>query len=270
MGLNVMACVQPALRDSPDPCTSGMVRDCRRKKAQAIHELTPIPPFEGSSMNRHCHPSNLVIAMLLATGLSACNSPGTAPMTSEVPEKTIEFKQNPNPQRAYRIVMEIENAPGPFSSVEGSAQYDVMNEEECGVFSAMAGGYNRETTSPPVRWERLSETTYAATIHADLMLDEDYFGRGICRWELTEVRGRLRATGAEGETRFVPSIAANEIESAQSVKWFFWKGGYPVDLPLPSNGKGFTDFGYLSSEKFKPELRGELFSITLTSTEEKP
>jgi hypothetical protein len=219
-------------------------------------------------MNHYCHPSSLVIAtLLLATGLSACNSPGTAPMTSETPEKTIEFKQNPNPQRAYRIVMEIENAPGPFASVEGSAQYDVVNEEECGVFSAMAGGYNRETTNPPIRWKKLSETTYTTTIHVDLMLDEDYFGRGVCRWQLTEIRGRLRATGAEGETRFVPGISAEEIRLGQALKLYFWNGFYPrIDI----GSGGFPDFGKKNLDTVPVERRKEFFSITLIATEAKP
>ena len=188
-------------------------------------------------------------------------------MTSETPESTIEFKQNPNPQRAYRIVMEIENAPGPFASVKGSAQYDVVNEEECGVFSAMAGGYNRETTNPPIRWEKLSETTYTTTIHADLMLDEDYFGRGVCRWELTQVRGRLRAAGVKGETRFVPVISAQEIQSAASVRWYFWSGRYLADSPLPSTGEGVSDFGYVNLDKVPVDKRGEFFSVILKAKE---
>lgn len=191
-------------------------------------------------------------------------------MNANSEKDAIEFKQNPNPKRAYRIVMEIENAPGPFAIVQGAAQYDVTNEEECGEFRAMAGGYNREVNHVPLQWEKISDTTFATTIYADLMLDEDFFGRGLCRWKFTHANASLSATGSESETKFQPDMTAEEIESGETVKWYFWNGGYPVDLPLPSDGKGFADFGYRSVEKFKPEIRDQLFGITLSAMEVRP
>lgn len=208
--------------------------------------------------------------LLIAAGLSACHAPGTASMNSETTQKTIVIKENPNPRQSYRIVMTIENAPGPFGIIEGSAQYDVTNHNECGEINRSAGTISRINTHPPIAWEKRSDTEYVATVHADLMMDDDYYGRGLCRWAFTEVRGRLKATGAESETRFVPAISYEQVAAGQTVTWHFWKGSYPADNPLPSNGKGFPDFGYQSPEKFKPELRNELFTITITPTEFQP
>ncbi len=44
MELKVMACVQPASRDSPSPCASGMGRELLVEKARAIHEIVPSLP----------------------------------------------------------------------------------------------------------------------------------------------------------------------------------------------------------------------------------
>lgn len=191
-------------------------------------------------------------------------------MNTDTSERSIELKERPNPQRAYRIVMTIENAPGLFAMIEGSAQYDVANEDECGKFNRMAGGYDRMTTSPQIRWEKRSDTEYVATVYADLMMDEDYYGRGVCHWVLTEARARIKATGAEVETRFVPAISAEEIVVGEAVTWYFWKGGYPVDTPLPSNGKGFPDLGQKDIDNVPVEKRNEFFAVTLVPKEVQP
>jgi hypothetical protein len=114
-------------------------------------------------------------------------------------------------------------------------------------------------------WQKISDTQYTATVYADLMQDEDYFGRGLCRWTFTEARARLKATGAEAETRFVPAISAEEIFAGQAVTWYFWKQRYLINTPLPSNGKGIADFGRRNFDDIPAERRGEFFSITLAS-----
>jgi hypothetical protein len=191
-------------------------------------------------------------------------------MKPDSQRETIEFKQNPSPKRAYRIEMEIENAPGPFAVVQGAAQYDVTNEEECGVFSAMAGGYNREVNHVALQWERLSDTTYATTVYADLMLEENYFGRGVCTWKFTHANASLGATGAKAETMFQPDISAEEVRLSQVVKWYFWKERYLINTPLPSTGEGVADFGHRSLDHVQIDKRGEFFSIILTATEPEP
>jgi len=188
-------------------------------------------------------------------------------------EKTVELKVRPRPQQAYRIVMTIENAPGPFAQIVGSARYDVVNYQACGELSRIRGAEgvaSRIETQPEVRMERLSDNTYAATVYADLMIDDDYYGRGTCHWKFSYFSALLRATGDERETRFLPSIDASEIAAGKMVTWHFWSGGYPVDMPLPSNGVGYADFGYTSPERFKPEIRNQLFRITLTANEVMP
>ena len=209
-------------------------------------------------------------AAMLSLLLSACHNPGAFSMSSEAEAPAISIKERPHPQKAYQITMVIENAPGPFGMIEGSAQYDVTNHNECGEINRNAGTISRINTHSPIRWQKRSDTEYVATVYADLMVDDDYYGRGVCHWAFTQARAQLKATGAHEETDFVPAISNEEIAAGQAVTWYFWKGGYPVDTPLPSNGKGFPDFGYKSTEKFKPELRNQLFSISLTSKEAQP
>lgn len=188
-------------------------------------------------------------------------------MNADPQEHSIEVKEHPNPKQAYRIVMTIENAPGLFAQVGASTRYDATNAEECGELSKIPGAEgiaSHVSTQPLAQLEKLSDTSYATTVYADKMVDEDYFGRGVCRWKFSYMSAMLRATGDERETRFLPTIDAEEIVAGKTVTLYFWKGGYPMNTPLPSNGKGFGDSGYRSLEKFKPELRDQIFTITLT------
>jgi hypothetical protein len=188
--------------------------------------------------------------------LSACHNPGALLM----PKPEIEIKERQNPRQAYQIVMTIENAPGPFAMIEGSAQYDVINHKECGYIDPVSETISRINTHPPVEWKPIGNGQYIATVYADLMLDEDYYGRGICRWKFTAVSALMRAAGAETETRFLPGISVEEIMAGTPLKLYFWGGGrYPR-----SQMDDFADFGERSPAEYKAELSNQLFSIILT------
>lgn len=165
---------------------------------------------------------------------------------------------NPAPTQPYQVVLTIEGAPGPFAVVEGRAQYDVVNEGECGLINRLSGTAGRITSNEPFVFNRVSDGEYRGVVYLDGMLDEDLYGRGVCRWELTDVRASMRATGTKGETRFVPSISAKEIVAGESTTLHFWNGGYPR-----SEMDDYPDFGRTDPNRFRPELHGELFRMTL-------
>lgn len=177
----------------------------------------------------------------------------------------IEIKERQNPKQAYQVVMTIENAPGPFGLIEGSAQYDVANHKECGYIDPVSETISRINTHPPIEWKPTGNGQYITTVYADLMQDEDYYGRGICRWKFTAASALMRATGAETETRFLPGISAEEIMAGTPLTLYFWKGGYPKE-----SMDDYADFGYSDPNKFKAELRDELFTITMTPKDAQP
>lgn len=171
---------------------------------------------------------------------------------------------NPSPKRAYEIVMTIENAPGPFADVSGGAQYDVTNENECGHINS-AGVPERITSQERVALTKVSDTEYRGVVYLDRMLDEDYYGRGVCHWELTAASATLRATGADGETLFQPAIMADQLLSGEEVQLYFWKGHYPrTDMD------DYRYTGYPTPDRFRPEIRNELFKITLKAQGSQP
>ena len=196
---------------------------------------------------------NLLAAALLLPG---CQNPGTPSMSTSNYDTMI--KEVPNPKQAYRIEMRIENAPGPFALVEGAAQYDVQNYEECGEINRVAGTISRITVSPEIIWTPKGDGVYETVVYADRMLDEDYFGRGVCRWAMTEVRASLRATGAKGETRFSPSIVAADVFAGKAATSYF----AGVRYPKVETYEDFVDFGVADPSRFKSEFQNGVFTVT--------
>jgi hypothetical protein len=198
--------------------------------------------------------------------LSACHNPGAAFMSDEDKASAADLKEHQQPKQAYQLTMVIENAPGPFGLVEGSAQYDVTNHKRCGQRNPVSGTRSRISTHPPIAWKPISNSQYVATVYPDLMVDEDYYNNGVCHWQFIEARAQLKATGAEAETDFVPHISAADILAEKTVKLYFWGGGrYPR-----SEMDNFADFGRQDPTEFKPEIRNALFTITLTAKEVQP
>jgi hypothetical protein len=185
-------------------------------------------------------------------------------------ESTIPVHEQPHPQQAYRLTMTIENAPGPFGEVTGNAQYDVANRRECSKRDPVSGTVGRITHLPDLTWTPIAPNTYEAIVYVDRLLDEDYYGLGVCHWELKGASGSLRATGNARETRFMPAMDYDEIFAEKTKVLYFWNGNYPTDTPPPSNGKGFPEFGDLNLDKAPSEQRDQFFTITLSARKVQP
>ncbi|WP_425479737.1 hypothetical protein [Pseudoxanthomonas wuyuanensis] len=207
--------------------------------------------------------------------LAACAPVGESPQsgqgnrTTETQDADMDKplrKLNPQPKRAYTITVTLANAPGPFAFVEAAAQFDVTNETECGDYLELPGVYPRMTTLEVFPLTKISDTEYQGTVYADLILDEDYFGNGVCRWEFTTVSVALKATGAKAETRFLPDIDAKDVLAQGMETKHFWKGGYPRDPGTSLDNP--VDLGQSQRSRMDPEFTDDdLFTITLGSKE---
>jgi len=215
----------------------------------------------------------IVVAASLA--LNACapvngsldaqrNDHATESQENESPSLRHKFRVNPNPKRRYDITMTIKDAPGPFGHVGFGAQYDAP---DCRYWTSKFAG----TTSSPMRIltppiKKLDDTNYVATVYLDAMLDEDYYGDGVCHWQLTSVTGGLKATGADVETGFWADISPETVVTQKSAVNYFWKERYPRE-------EGYDNFPALGSktlDNVPSERRDEYFTVTLVSTEVQP
>jgi len=211
----------------------------------------------------------MVVAASLA--LTACapvngaldaqrNDHATEAKENDSPSLRHKFRVNPNPKRRYDITMTIKDAPGPFGYVGFGAQYDAP---DCRYWTSKFAG----TTSSPMRMltlpnKKLDDTNYVATVYLDAMLDEDYYGDGVCHWQLTSVTGGLKATGADVETGFGADISPNTILAQGEETRFMWSEYYPR-----AGVDNFAELGEKTLDKVPLERRNEFFTITLASKE---
>ncbi|MGY4889302.1 hypothetical protein [Xanthomonas sp. NCPPB 3583] len=191
---------------------------------------------------------------------------GCQPMTAtsskaDATTSNLTYQKNPHPKQAYRITMTIEDAPGSFEWISGTAFYQMTNHKQCTPIEPIAGVWNKsDEDGIPIHFEKRDASTYVATIYADGMVDADYYGKGVCKFELDGIGISLRATGKEEETRFQPALFKSQIHDTRSVKFYFWKGGYPR-----SEMDNYPDTGEYSADKYSEPNRSNLFQITLKS-----
>lgn len=177
------------------------------------------------------------------------------------------YHKNPQPKQAYRITMTIENAPGPFARMLGLAQFDVVNRECLPPPDDNNGHlWPVPTEGVEIPLQKVSENTYSGVVYADQMLDEDYYGRGVCRWKLIQAQVQLKATGAKGETKFIPSLGSEDLFADKSQKVYFWREYYPGASAVLEE---YPEFGQTDRSRISSEIRDEdLFTVTLTSSKE--
>jgi hypothetical protein len=208
----------------------------------------------------------ILLAVLLASGLPGCDSYSEHRLQQQV-ARTV--RHNPNPQHSYRLTLTLHDAPGPFLKVRGVMQYTMENDKQCGFkapITKIVVSWPNENI--PFTLEKISDMEYTGIIHTDLLLDDNYYGRETCHWQFAEARALLQATGATEatkETIFIMHISSDLIATQGEEIIYYWKGNYPnVDINYYSNS-GSSDLN-----RFRPEIRDQLFSITVSAKEVTP
>ncbi|MGH8351501.1 MAG: hypothetical protein ACRES5_33870, partial [Pseudomonas sp.] len=169
----------------------------------------------------------------------------------------------------------IHGAPGTFKHVRGTAQYDVVNEDQCGHIEPATGTASRITSQEPLELTRISDEEYQGTLYLDRMQDQDYYGRGICRWKFTGAGALLKATGAQEETRFLTFVDASELVAGKTYTRYYPLRDYPraghsagsAHLPAIDD---YASSGEEDPTEYRTGLRDALFSISITGVEAKP
>jgi len=198
-----------------------------------------------------------LLAFLALVPLAACSPYADAERDVAAGGRGLA-KLNPAPKQAYELVLTLKDAPGPFAIVEGVAQYDVSNYEDCGRILPATGTASRMTSQEPVTLHKASENEYRGTFYLDRMLDEDYYGRGACHWLLKGVGAMLRATNGEADTRFLTFIDRKRMERDSPLTLY-----YPTLIyPRATTVANFGASGEEDPSEYSEDLRDALFSTT--------
>lgn len=215
--------------------------------------------------------ATLSLAACNLSGIDMTDSSPSPPRASPVRAERPAYRRNPNPTQAYRITMRIEDAPGPFAHMLGLAQFDVVNPECLPPPNDNPGGYTSPipTVGIEIPLHQVADNEYAGIVHADQMLDEDYHGRGTCRWALIQAQVQLRATGTRAETRFIASLDGEQIRRTAEQPRVFWKGQYPGEGLGPEGRADYPYFGDRDRSQLRADIPdADLFRVLLSSRRE--
>ena len=178
-------------------------------------------------------------------------------MTHSDPENP---KKNPNPVKRYEITARAD-APGPWDEVSGTAFFEVVNVE-CTPENKFLGVHVKPTDVPiEFKMDRVDEKTWKGYFYRDSMMDEDYYGLGVCHWDSTSVSAGFAVQGVN----FNSGMLLKEILQKGSQTEYFKKSAYG-DHKLV--GIGTLNFSSINPEYVKnPDA---FFPITLTVKEANP
>lgn len=118
---------------------------------------------------------------------------------------------------------------------------------------------------------QINEFEYESIVYADAVLNEDYFGNGVCHWNPEGFGFSLSATGKPEETRFNFSDILEKLLSKKTLTQYYWKWTYPFSKK--EDGTLYTDsvhYGIVSPELYDAEKHKEMFSITVSLEEIQP
>ena len=212
----------------------------------------------------------LLLLSLVAVATTACTSKTSESESMNASAKIGDTSTqheplrnlNPSPMKAYDIRVVLKDPPGPFAEVVAAAQYDVANAAECGEPQPLSGAIPRISSSEPIELTKLSETEYTARVYVDRILDEDYYGRGTCRWELVEARVALTGSADSTATTYVTALTADAIIQQSFDKIFFSSIHYPrVDI------ENYTNFGRKTLNGVADHMKGTFFEVEMSATE---
>lgn len=181
-------------------------------------------------------------------------------MAAPVPD--VHAKVNPAPKRGYALALRFTGLPAAVTRLSLTANYEVDNLECVPVDYTKAMGGVRLPPEQRIELtlQRIDDNTYAATVHEDAFLDEDYYDLGICHWAL----GTASVHFHSPSTQFVGGISADQLTAEAEVTEHYLVRDFAQKPPV-----GDVVFGEDSPDFYLASL-GPQFKLTISARREAP
>ena len=147
----------------------------------------------------------LVAASALAG--ASCAGDGTPSSQREIGE--VAVRHAPAPLERYVMSAVFEGLPLAVDRFSGVARFSVSNPECAPLDTERAYGGVRLALRHEVvlEWRRAGDGVYRANADLDALVDEDYYGLGVCRWRFDGVDVGFTV----GASRFVHALGAEDV-----------------------------------------------------------
>ena len=211
----------------------------------------------------------ITAAVFSVLSLNAC---GGSEKSMSIQEQTeARFQLNPHPKQAYRLRIKINDAPGPLKLM-GNFGVGYKAENCSYIINRIEGAPANPEKNVETKIRQLGEFEYETVVYVDAMLDEDYFGEGICHWQPEDFGISLKATGNPEETEFNFSGVMKDLLKKKTLTKYFPKKAYPYSRTKDNSiYPNYVDFGLSSLESYNIEqYRDEMFTINVILEEVQP
>lgn len=175
--------------------------------------------------------------------------------------------ENPKKHQKYEVTVTFKDAPGKFEIAKLVENYSARNCRY--TTNRMAGATMLAHYQPEFALQKISDTVYRGEFYTDRPLNEDYYGQGVCLWELFAVSLGFQANGNQKSTYFSESIdkeflqELSEKGTKAKLVYYHQKRNYPIATWFDSE-TGLVSSGITAGQA---QQRGfdlnELFSVEL-------
>lgn len=187
--------------------------------------------------------ASMLVAALALANASCVGDRLAPPSRRQIGEITVQ--RTPAPLERYVISAAFEGLPAAVDRFSGVARFSVSNPECAPLDTERAYGGVRLAPRHEVvlEWRRTGDGVYRANADLDALLDEDYFGLGVCRWRFDGVDVGF----AVGASRFAHALSADDVRG-QNVR-----RGYYLESDLAEERSERAIFGE-AEEFYRAEL----------------
>ena len=198
----------------------------------------------------------LLLSVLMLLG--ACGSKERAPPP---------YEANPSPKEAYEVVVTTHDAPEEMYASSASVTYAIENEDCLPPIENFEGvRYEPDTHTLEIPIKRTGKREYSGVFFNDGMLEQDYYGRGSCRWSMQSVGAVLKTPASKAYTYFTVS---KPFEKKGTVTRYALKDIHPSE----NDGRihPARDWSQkMFDEKVSPLEHDKFFSFSISTSAGKP
>lgn len=220
----------------------------RRAAGETTVPLSLLP----SALKRAAWP----LTCLLTVAIAGCSSP----MKYSIAQS--EIKDIPHPTQQYEVVVTSE-APGPWGSVSGAVFYHVTNDD-CVPKLPLEGARQIPNTARKFKLTTTDGKTWKGHFYRQMIEDADYFGLGVCHWDIESVGTGFIVHGGV----FGPALVLQDMLVPKTYKTFFKKSEFS-DTGITGDASEWSA-SYKESMAEVAKDPDAYFPMTITVREVKP
>jgi hypothetical protein len=145
----------------------------------------------------------------------AASSQQSSSSAASKPVPKIQIKNNPSARQRHELTFKFQALPGTISKLEASADFEVQNIDCVPVdYEKAIGGVRLAPRHKlPLTYRQIDENTYTATLIPDALLNEDYYGLGVCEWGLSSATVHFYSP----TTHFIGGLTAEQLQAGAQV-----------------------------------------------------